>query len=183
MGCAPGFVPNPGHPALIPDVSAALPLRAPLARAVVACVEWRSCCALSTYHAVLAVKGCACLARWRPGGRLWLRLRPLTACAAAWVAGSGQSRPIPNRSRSCRSCLPCRSTLPRIPPCSFAMSRAATVRPSRLRCCRPRCGCWRANCAAPRCCRHRSQRPSSSRAPQPSRQCATPSRLVAPPPE
>jgi|SRR3990167_779271 len=36
-GCAPGFVPNPGHPALIPDVSAALPLRAPLAGAVVVC--------------------------------------------------------------------------------------------------------------------------------------------------
>jgi hypothetical protein len=36
-GCAPGFVPNPGHPALIPDVSAAWPLRAPLARAVVVC--------------------------------------------------------------------------------------------------------------------------------------------------
>ena len=36
-GCAPDFVPNPGHPALIPDVSAALPLRAPLAGAVVVC--------------------------------------------------------------------------------------------------------------------------------------------------
>src|SRR3990167_10259253 len=75
-GCAPGFVPNPGHPALIPDASAALPLRAPLAWTVVVS-GGRSCCALSTYHAVLAVKGCACLARWRPGGRLWLRLRPL----------------------------------------------------------------------------------------------------------
>lgn len=32
-----GFVPNPGHPALIPDVSAAWPLRAPLAGAVVVC--------------------------------------------------------------------------------------------------------------------------------------------------
>jgi len=32
----------------------------------------------SPYHGVLAVKGCACCARWRPGGRL----RPLTACAA-----------------------------------------------------------------------------------------------------
>lgn len=36
-GCAPGFVPNPGHPALIPDVSAALPLRASLAEAFVVC--------------------------------------------------------------------------------------------------------------------------------------------------
>ena len=36
-GCAPGFVPNPGHPALIPDVSAAWPLRAPLSGRVVVC--------------------------------------------------------------------------------------------------------------------------------------------------
>lgn len=48
----------------------------------------RFCCALSTYHAVLIGKGCACLARRRPGGRLRLCLRPLTAALRS-------GRPVP----------------------------------------------------------------------------------------
>jgi len=51
-------------------------------------VEWRSCCFLSPYHGVLAVKGCARFARLRRG-----RLSPPDCCAAPSWAGSGQFRP------------------------------------------------------------------------------------------
>ena len=39
-------------------------------------VEWRSCCFLSPYHGVLAVKGCMRFAHLRPG-----RLSPPDCCA------------------------------------------------------------------------------------------------------
>lgn len=43
----------------------------------------------SSSHAGLAVKVCACLARWRPGGRL----RTLTAALRRAASGLGQFRP------------------------------------------------------------------------------------------
>jgi len=43
----------------------------------------------SSLHAVLAVKVGACLARWRPGGRL----RTLTAALRRAASGLGQFRP------------------------------------------------------------------------------------------
>ena len=53
-GCAPRFVPNRGHPALIPDAYGCA-LRLPDTGRVGG--VGRSCCAPSPYHGVLAVQG------------------------------------------------------------------------------------------------------------------------------
>lgn len=102
-------------------------------------------------HTVLAVKVCACCARWRPVGRL----RTCDSCAAACRF---RSRAIPPEHWS----SPCRTicSLPSIPSlpfrllllhCSFAMLRASTVLPRPTRCCGPRSGCWPAGCVGLPC--------------------------------
>ncbi len=95
----------------------------------------------SSLHTVLAVKVCACWARWRPAGRL----RTCDSCAAACRF---RSRAIPpdHWSSPCRTIcsLPSIPSLPFLPlplRCSFVMSRASTVLPRPTRCCRPRSGC------------------------------------------
>ncbi|OPE13455.1 hypothetical protein CAY91_17005 [Pseudomonas aeruginosa] len=55
---------------------------------------WRSCCSLHRITAFSPCKGCARLARLRPGGRL----RPLTAALRREGDGSGQFRPCNRRS-------------------------------------------------------------------------------------
>ena len=67
-GVAPCLVPRHGHSALIPDASGPVGLRAALAH------PWcrRGGAVLlfpSTYHGVLAVKGCTRFARLHPDGR------------------------------------------------------------------------------------------------------------------
>lgn len=77
-GGAPRLIPSHGHSALIPDASGPPGLRAPLAGEAVECVGEAALLFPSTYHVVLAVKGCApcpSVGRLRPCGRL----RPLTA--------------------------------------------------------------------------------------------------------
>lgn len=96
---APRLVPRRGHTALIPDASVPSGLRASLAMWVVECVGEAALLFPSTYHAVLAVKGCAVLpcgwplASWRPSATP-------DCCAASCFSGSGQFRPIRTGARS-----------------------------------------------------------------------------------
>ena len=97
----------------MPTISGPAGLRAPLA---CPCLRWRSGWAVllfpSPYHGVLAVKGGARLARWRPGGRL----RPCDCLRCAVLATvPGNSAPATGdrhheRQIACftgTSCLPC----------------------------------------------------------------------------